>query len=227
MFDGAIVQHRYHSTKCLNRKCKCTEESCPWWDVEILGHGGVDGILISYVNLSGDQAKRERWKDECVDVTLFRPKDKQDEPQNSISKNLDAELSLAQVKDTGNELQQQHKQHQPPNQEQQPQPTPHQQEGEVMDTHGAATAHRNGPNHVGMMNPSSTAKEVHAAKQIHAARSTPSNNAATTVVPATNTANLPTSNNSLVTITSLEGGDDDVVVDYEPDDVAEERRSGT
>ena len=96
-----------------------------------------------------------------------------------------------------------------------------------MDTHGAATAHRHGPNHVDMMNLSSTAKEVHAAKQIHAARSTPLNNAATTAVPATNTANLPTSNNSLVTITSLEGGDNDVVVDYELDDVAEERRSGT
>ena len=49
------------------------------------------------------------------------------------------------------------------------------------------------------------------------------NDAATTAVPATDTADLPTSNNSLVTITSLEGGNDEMVVDYEIDDVAEER----
>ena len=184
MFDGALAQVKYHSWKCLNCKCKCTKASCAWWDVEILWHGGAEGIRVSYVNLSGDQPKQERWGDQYVDVLSLRPRNKEEESQNSVAKNLDGELKLAELVDTDSGLHQQHKQLQAPKQQQQPQPTPHQQEGELMDTPGGATEHQHEPN----------------PEEAHATRATPKSDAATTAVPTTDRAGLPTLNNSNVSI---------------------------
>ena len=97
MYHGAVVQARYHSWECLHHKCKCTEATCAWWDVQILWHGGTQGIRVQWVNLSSGTPVAERW-DECfVGIELFRPKDKDDESQNSVSKNLDGALRLAQA----------------------------------------------------------------------------------------------------------------------------------
>ena len=69
-----------------------------------------------------------------------------------------------------------------------------------MDTSGAATAHQHGPNSVDMMDPSSSPEEA------HATRATPKSDAATTAVPTTNRADLPTLNNSNVSISPSREG---------------------
>ena len=144
MFDNAFAQHRHH--KCVKGKSKCTEASCEWWVVKIICHGGKDGILVRYYDLSGDEPKAERWGDQHVDVLSLRPKDKEEESQNSVAKNLDGGLRLAQPKvvGTGSGLHQQHKQLQAPmqQQQQQPQTTPQQQEGELVDTTDGVTEHQ-------------------------------------------------------------------------------------
>ena len=180
-------------------------------------HSEAPTSAVAMAAIIGHRPIAERWDDQYVDVKSLRPKNKEEESQNSVAKNLDGELMLAQPKvvDTDSGLHQQHKQLQAPmqQQQQQPQTTPQQQEGELVDTTDGVTEHQHraaqqlqGPNPVDMMGPSSP-------EEAHVTRATPlgadgnaptiappKSDAATTAVVTTDRANMPSLNNLNVPI---------------------------